>query len=317
MYQWTPDAQQQALRLVSQSMDIVGETALLLATKAQIHWNVVQTGLGPEEVLVQGTELVNRALDLEPGHSLATYVRGLISATRGRTLEGLTDLRAALDLRPGDGNVVLEFCRYSLSAGLDGRRDHVAHLLHTDPLTPQTHLLRAMMAYYDGNGSEVASPARRAIELAPDPSMLHVVAGLTMADAGLVDEAIDILDGVMESSAADPHRYMAAFFRHAFAGDGDALRALPVSDLIQGLTNEHMLRMMADGYARLGWHEEAVDVLRAALRRGFINFPNLSERAVTLESLRGKAVFQALLSVIEPRWLQLVEWERGLSGQGA
>jgi serine/threonine-protein kinase len=312
MYQWTPEAQRQALLLVTQAMDIVGETAILLATKAQIHWNVVQTGLGPEQGLEDAAHLVSQALELEPGDSLATYVRGLVSGSRGETLSALADLRRALDLRPSDGNVVLEFCRYSLSAGLDGRGDHVSHLLRTDPLTPQTHLLDAMMAYYDGRRGEAAPPARRALEIAADPSMLHVVAGLMIADAGFPEEALAILDRVMASEAADPHRQLAAFFRHALAGDGPAVDALPMEDLVQGLTNEHMLRMIADGYALLGRHQDAIRVLREALRRGFINYPNLSSRAVTLEDLRGIDDFQSLLAEMEPRWRAMVDWERGL-----
>ena len=232
----------------------------------------------------------------------------------GQTMAGMGDLRRALDLRPSDGKVVLELCRYSLSVGLDDRSDPLAHLLRTDPPTPQTRLLEAMMAYYDGRSDDVAAPARRGVELAPEPSMLYVVAGLTMADAGLPDDALQVLELVMDSDAVEPHRHMAAFFRHSLDGDGSAVDALPMDEMVQGLTNEHMLRMLADGYVRLGRPEEAVRVLRAALRRGFINYPNLASRGRTLEPLRAAPQFQALLAEVEPRWKSVVEWEKGLDG---
>lgn len=121
----------------------------------------------------------------------------------------------------------------------------------------------------------------------------------------------EMLDAVA-SEAEDPHRQRAAFFRHALAGEAAAVEALPMDGLVQGLTNEYLLRMIADGYALPGRHADAVRALRGALGRGFINSPNLSARAVTLESLRATEEFKTLLAEIEPRWRALVEWEKGL-----
>jgi serine/threonine protein kinase/tetratricopeptide (TPR) repeat protein len=312
MYHWTPEAQQQALRLVDQAMDIVGKTPLLLATKGQIHWNVVQTGLGPEEGLERASDLTAQALELEPDHDLAIYVRGLVSGTLGHTEAALVDLYRTRQRRPGDGNVLVELCRYSLSAGLEGRSAHLAHLMQVDPLTPQTQLLASMAAYYDGRHPEAVGPARRAIELAPDPSMLHAIAGLMIAAAGFHEEASEVFDRVVTSRAAHPHRHFATFLKHALTGDeGQALQA-PMAELEASLFNEHLLRMIVDGYALLRQHEDALRVLRAAVRRGFINHPNLSTHSAALEGLRETPEFQEILTGVKPRWEAVIEWERGL-----
>jgi serine/threonine-protein kinase len=311
MYHWTPEAQQQALRLVDQAMDIVGKSPLLLASQGQIHWNVVQTGLGPEEGLDRAADLVEQALQLESDHDLAIYVRGLVAATRGRTEAALVDLHRARQLRPGDGNVLLELCRYSQSAGLGRRSEHLARLIQIDPLTPQTQLLASMAAFYDGRHPEAAAPARRAIELAPDPSMLHGVAGLMIAAAGFHDEANEVFDRVIASKAAPPHRHFATFLKHALAGEEARVAQVPMAELEAGMFNEHTLRMIGEGYALLGQHQDALRVLRAAVRRGFINHPNLRTHA-TLEDLRETPEFQELLAEVKPRWEAVVQWERGL-----
>jgi hypothetical protein len=72
-------------------------------------------------------------------------VRGLVAATRGQPEAGLVDLYRAHALHAGDANVLVEFCRYSLAAGLDARR-FIDRLAAIDPLSPQSHLLQAM--YY-------------------------------------------------------------------------------------------------------------------------------------------------------------------------
>ncbi len=52
--------------------------------------------------------------------------------------------------------------------------------------------------------------------------------------------------------------------------------------------------------------------MRTAIEHGFINYPNLSEGALFLESLRAEPEFQALMAELKPRWEALVQWERGL-----
>ena len=46
MYDWTPDAQTRAMRLVDEAIEITGEVPVLLAMKGQLHWNTVNTSLG-------------------------------------------------------------------------------------------------------------------------------------------------------------------------------------------------------------------------------------------------------------------------------
>ncbi|MDX1492977.1 MAG: protein kinase [Longimicrobiales bacterium] len=311
MYHWTPLAQQQALQLVDQAMAVVGETPLLLATKGQIHWNMVQTGLGPEqEGLESASAFATKALEMDPEHDLAIYLRGLVAGTRGRPETALPDLHRARQLRPNDGNVLVELTRFSQSAGIQGRSTFLAELLRVDPLAPQAQLLAAMGAYYDGPAEAAAAPARRALELAPDPSMLHCVAGLMLAHAGSTEEAGEVLDRVVASRAADPHRHVAAFFGHAIRGERERAAEVPIAPLIPLLCNEHLLRMLADGYALLGRQEDALEVLRYALRYGFVNHPDLAFQSATLDALRGTAAFQELLAQIEPRWRAVCAWER-------
>jgi hypothetical protein len=67
MYAWTPEASRRALRLVDDALAIVGDTPLLLATKAQLYWNEVNTGQVPAGAgLDRAADFVGRALALAP-----------------------------------------------------------------------------------------------------------------------------------------------------------------------------------------------------------------------------------------------------------
>ncbi len=159
MYDWTPDAQTRAMRLVDEAIDITGEVPVLLAMKGQLHWNTVNMSTGPADVgLARAADLADRALALDADSYLAVFVRGLVAATRGRPEEGLVDLYRAHELQPGDPNVRVELNRFSQAAGLRRCEQHVNRLVEVDPLSPQAHLLMAM--YYGRNGGPVAASAR-------------------------------------------------------------------------------------------------------------------------------------------------------------
>jgi serine/threonine protein kinase len=314
MYDWTPEAQTRAMRLVEQAIDIAGEVPVLLAMQGQLHWNMVNTSSVPADVgLARAAELADRALALDADSYLAIFVRGLVACTRGRPEEGLVDLYRAHELRPGDVNVRLEMNRFSVAAGLQHSERHVKRLVELDPLSPQAHLMVAMHAYYamHAPGGPVAASARRAIQLSPDASMLHTHAGWLIGASGLRSEAVAVLDRVRSHTSAQLAA-LASFLSCALEGDEEgALRAI-TREAEQTISNEFLYLIMAQAYARLGRGDDALRMLGAAVRLGFISYPCLTTSATLIQCLKGDPGYGALLSEIKPRWERVVDWERGL-----
>ena len=87
----------------------------------------------------------------------------------------------------------------------------------------------------------------------------------------------------------------------------------PAPALDRSLSNEFLVRILADGYALLGRKADAILRVRAAIDRGFISYPNLSRAGVFLANLRAEPEFQALMAELKPRWEALIEWERGVA----
>ena len=315
LYLWTPEAQRRALQLVDQAMEIVGESPLLLATSGLIHWGMVMTSLvRPEEGLPRAEELAARALAVDPDSGLAVFVRGITAGSDGRRLEALADLYRAKDLLPDDSTVLAELCRYSNSSGLRHYGKYVEQLLRIDPLNPVTHLIASYYRLLNGPVAEAAPPARRAMELLPPDvsSMMHIFAGAYISEAGFRDEGTAILlraaEGLDDRAGGD----LANFFGRVLQGDRDGALRYATAALGEGISNEFLARIAADGFALLGLQEEALHWLRRAVDMGYLHWPNLAEDAVFLERLRGTREFQQLLDAVKPRWEALVEWERTL-----
>jgi hypothetical protein len=63
--------------------------------------------------------------------------------------------------------------------------------------------------------------------------------------------------------------------------------------------------MLAQCYALIGDDDSAMEWLRNAVDRGFVNFPLLSEIDPLLSSLRAKPEFLELMTEVEARWKAL------------
>ena len=309
MYGWTPESAARAHRLVDEALAIVGDVPLLLAMKGQLHWNDVNThrvaaGVG----LSRAAEAAARALALDPQLPLAIYVRGLAAALGGRPESALPDLYRAHELAPNDANILAEVCRFSNMAGLRHHEAMVKRLGDLDPLTAVTPLVFTTFYWVTGRRDEIAPFVRRAVALAPAPSMLHIFAGWQMAAAGCHEEARDILRGAGQALAGSVLGSWASFHERALAGDeAGALTHLARIETALGDVGSITL---AECCARLGRREDAVRWVRTAVEFGFVNYPFLNEHSPDLARLRDAAEYQALLNEVKPRWEALIAWEQ-------
>jgi serine/threonine protein kinase len=311
MYDWTPAAQQRSLGLVDEALQIVGDSALLLAMKGQLHWNKANTNFGPaDEALAQAAELVDRALAVDPESYLAIFVRGLVAGGRGQPLAALSDLYRAHEMRPGDTNVLVEMVRYSNTMGMQHHWKHIEDSLKSDPLSPLSHVLATDYCWLNGPHGAAAPHARRALELTPQANMLHAAHAWIIGESGFVEEGVEIAAWAERSLTDKIGRALAQFIKCALAGDeaGSRLAKMPRMEEADG--NEAFSRMMAGACARLGRREDALQWLHAAVRRGFTHHPDLS-RAAVFHDMRDEPAFQELLADVKPRWEAVVEWESG------
>ncbi len=311
MYNWTPEASGRALQLVDSALAIVGDTPLLLASKAQLFWNEVNMNLVTAEVgLPRATDYVGRALALDPEYALAIFVRGLIAGCRGLSEVALPDLYHAQEVWPGDSNLLAELCRYSNTSGLQHHGRFVDRLVRDDPLSAITHLVVSSYQWVNGRFPEAVDAGRRACAMAPAASMVPFIAGMQIAAAGLRDEAGEILGRTGALLAGTPLGSGASFLQHAVMGDRDgALRfATPVMEA--ALQNEFASMFAAEAYALIGRRDDAVRWVGKAVERGFINYPFLAEYGAFLDDVRQEPGFQQLLARVKPRWEAVVEWER-------
>ena len=214
-------------------------------------------------------------------------------------------------MRPSDGNILMEFIRWQMSAGLRNIAFYRDQQRRIEPLSPLYHLGHGHQLVMYGEGDKALAPLQRAVALAP-ALRLHTIVAWIMAEGGWTDEALRVLDGVAATPSNDPHRAEALFLAAALRGnEAEALRNLS-GDAAARLHSEWDFLSLAGGHARLGRTAEAISWLRRAVRAGCINYPFMNGTSRLLAPLRGHPDFQALMADVKPRWEAVVAWERGL-----
>ena len=221
----------------------------------------------------------------------------------------LQDLYRANRLRPGDANILSELCRYSNVSGLRNHWKYVEELVRIDPLTPVTPLVVSSYRWLNGPPEDAAVPARRSIEMAKGASMLQVVAGWQIAEAGFWEEAAETLATTGSAMGDNAYGRFVRFLGAALRGDEEEALGYVTPEMDEAIHNEFACRFMAEAYALLGRNEDGLRWLRRAIGFGLVHYPSLAWDGRLLEGLREEPEFQAMMDKLEPRWRAIMEWE--------
>jgi TolB-like protein/Flp pilus assembly protein TadD len=303
MLRFTPTSLDRAQKLADAGLALIGENALLLATRGLVSWYYLNFSIRPEErYLDEAESFATRALDQDPGAFLGIYLRGLVAAKRGNIEEAVRDIRRACALNTGDAAATLELMRYLFTAGHYSEKV-LEDAQRIDPLNPLVWTQTAYALVQSGRFAESEEATRRAMGLTEPGNPVRTYVAFALAAIGRRDEAIVVLEEVSAALGATPYGSLSAFFARALQGDAEGAIG-HVTPLLEQSAHwvEYLAWMLADGYALIGRRDEAIRWLKEAVDRGFINYPFLATRDPFLESLRGDAEYQALLQQVHQRW---------------
>ena len=138
-------------------------------------------------------EAAERALQLEPDLAEGHAALGRIRIFHDWDWEGADEaLRRALDLAPGDANVI---CNTAALAGNLGRSEEALALVRgavaLDPLSASAQRSLARLSLEAGLLEEAEAAAEKALELNPQGRLTHYWLGLVRLRQGRLDEALE------------------------------------------------------------------------------------------------------------------------------
>jgi len=307
VYLFTREGLHRAKKLADTGLSLIGENALLLATRGMVSWYFLNFSIDPNEsYLDEAADYAARALAQDPQNYFGIFLRGLIAAKRGNIENALPDLRKAHELKPGDAMVLAELNRYLLTAGQE--QGEAAWLLaeesiRMDPLAPLSRAQHTWRHFAAGRFAETEWDARRILELTDRGNPARVYAAYYLALVNLQDEAIEIFEAEGAALAATPYGSLSLFLSLALQKNAAGAVAHVTAQLEQAAHwTEYLALFLADGYALIGHRDGALKWLRAAVNRGFINYPYLATQDPFLEPVRKEPEFEELMQEVKRRW---------------
>jgi TolB-like protein len=304
-WRWRRDAIDHAIQLLHNGLAIVGENARLHAALGLAYLQYREAGLDfGDRPLQEAEACARKVFALAPGSASGFQLRGYIHYSSGRIQDAVRDLKAGLEIEPGNADTMLLLCNcYLISGQVPAARPLVDRLLAIDPLTPLTRCLPGYLEALEGNLLAAIEPYRRMFEMDPGNPMARLfyvwvlVLNRRMQEIGAIVEAFpaDARDSV-------PAR-LAFFLTHALAGNRRQASAALTPEIEAIATATDVFpRLLAQGYALAGASDQALRWLEIAVDRGFINHPFLARHDPFLESLRSLPRFQKLMDTVRERW---------------
>jgi len=305
MWRWHRDAIDRAVQLLRQALTLIGDNARLYATLGLAHLQYREAGIDlSDRPLLEADACASKLSALGDQSASGWQLRGWIAYSRGCIQDAVRDLKIALDLEPNNSDTLLLVCNcYLISGRVAAARPLLARLSAVDPLTPITRCMPGFAEIMEGHLEAAIEPYRQMFEM--DQS--NPMARLFFAWVLIINRRQETVEALLKSFPPDqrdtlPGR-LSFFLANAAAGKShEAQMELTPEIEIVARATDVFPRFLAEGFAWVGEGESAIQWLRVAIDRGFINYPFLARHDPAFEALRSEPAFNALLETARDRW---------------
>jgi TolB-like protein/Flp pilus assembly protein TadD len=304
-WRWRADSIEHAVRLLEEALRLVGPNARLYGALGLAHLQLREAGIDySERPLIAAESCAQRLLALAPQAAAGLLLRGWLAYARGRVQEAVHDLEGALALEPDNADTLLLLGNcYLISGRLEAARALIARLRALDPLTPITRCMPAWADVLEGRFAAAVAPYGEMFAMDPANPMARLFYAWVQLLAGQAAEARSLVAAfpveLLESVPGRIARFLVLMHDGA-PEQAQSLLSPPTQ--AAALASEVFARLIAQGYAWGGLAAPALQWLRRAADRGFINHPYLTRHDPCFARLRHTAEFAALAADIHERW---------------
>jgi non-specific serine/threonine protein kinase len=289
---------ERGLRIAKEALSIVGEDAQLYAALSFLNYAAYDFGVSRSENTLQEAEKnAKKALELNPGLSLALFSMGLVLYKRGDIQGFVQHAKHAAEIdRNSDALAYLGFILAEVGRTVEARQ-YADEAVAKDPLIFLTSWMRAAVDLYDGLLDVAYDRLREAVvRFAPDDSFSLWWLGTVAAYAGKEVEALSLLKkvGTMDAGGISDFAKLLYFaLQDDQLGFNTLLEKTTILDV--GKTDEYVPVYLASCFARIGAKDRALEWIEQAISWGFSNHRFLSQYNRFLEPLRGDLRFKELM----------------------
>ena len=287
----------EAERLLREGLELGGESALLCAGLARVHFERVNQCLRGADGLEEAETWARRALALDPETATAHLVLGLVQHFRGDLPGCLRHVDRALASDPNDADILwwkTWFTAWNLGRPA-AARPYARRAMELDPGNPLSHVAMAWVELCDGRPGEAYDRVRAAVPTLEAPAF-RIGAAAILVFAQREEEALALLAPIEPIEEYEFFSDWGFLMKVALRGRRERLpEAMKPSFVALAGMDPCLAYLTGSSLARLGLEEEALGWLERAVSRGFWNHALLARHDPFLQGLRGTPRFERLL----------------------
>jgi serine/threonine protein kinase len=311
VWSFLPGALDRAVSHLEAALRLVGDNALVYQGLGEAYFQYVNIGVarGREEEYIGKAEwCADKIFSLESDSPGGYLVRANAQLARGDIHGCGRSLRRVLRTFPKD-TPALQLYTHVLG-WLGGKPDAAAplaaRLVDVDPLNAMSLLMSAMVALFAGRSSEAVELARRMFALDPVTPVWRANYAMALSYDQRLDEAEEVTAGVAAQPDSDVGTWQIGLCRAAWRADrAEVLRLADGPFREAAAWDPEIPWLLATAHAAVGAKDEALFWLDAAVSRGMINYPFLSEHDRYLDTVRSDARFRTLMERARREWERL------------
>lgn len=293
---WGPEAIDRASKLLSQAVEIEGETPPLRALMAWAKVTEVKSGLNRDfrpldEAEAEAHALLALAPEAPYGHALLGY----IEYERGHQPQAVRHFLSALDREPNDADSLVYLVLSYIHAGQNERAAEASkRLIACEPMSPMALGLASGTRYwFVGEHEESLKGQLRALEIDLQNFIFHWTLGYTYASLGQLSEAAKYVTWMREAAPDLPYTRQMQALVDALNGEKErALECLAPVDVAP--LDAHNKFHLAESFAMAGATDRALDVLDRSVDEGFYPYPFMAQHCPFMAPLRETPRFAAI-----------------------
>ena len=300
---WTREGNERAIGLLENALATSPNVPYLYTALGKTYLHSREAGFDlSERPLTEAQGCVDKAIALDPGGAGGYELLGWLHYSKGEIQQAVEDLKAAFSRqRPNPDTLGLLCNCYLISGQMQVARSLVPQVLAMDPLSPAYRALPLWADVLEGRHADAVAPYREMLRQEPDSPLFRLFLVWILAINGLTSEVGPVADGYPEADADSLPARVAQCFSAACRGETPEIQ-ISAEDRELASINDMYPRMLAQAYALADEADAAIEWLRLAVSRGFINYPYLEKFDPLLTRLSSHAEYRELLEAVRQRW---------------
>lgn len=305
IHHYTPEAFNRAYAILEDRLREGGDNELLFWGLGYINWFYVNAGIFLDDAYLQKAEVfVEKIFKMNQNSSYGYQLQGLIVYKRGDTKNSVYYTKKALGIEPNNPEALDHLIWMYADTGKTSKSYKlIERLLTIDPLTSHNHWAKGLTLLTEGKFDKSLPAFYRAHQLDPPNVIWKLFYAYALFMAKQFEKAMEIITPLEKNPEDNVIIHFLVFLKNAFLKDREkTLQSVKDGFFKIAEWNEWWPLLLAQSFAMVNEYEKALLWIEYAVKRGFINYPFLSEYDHTLENIRKEPRFKKLMKKVKKEW---------------